>query len=1616
MKQNADGTNETGCSSKKRKTNKQMKPTLPTNYNRPRKTNMKPVLVNQKKKETKINIESSTRDTIAETIAFVIKGQLTPIKPISLPSNKPAKAINKRLQITRCKSKQNESKNEKNSLGKLSAKGNPKAVPTKRTTAIKTDHPILQKSKIPPKTITIEELDNSVNKILSRYTKKLNVKGNTRPNENKPNKKLTKVSKIIKPKNKKRKTSMTLIETKNLVKPRKYVRKKKIIQNPNQDKETINDVSQTEKNNEPDKQELMEIKIKEEKMDVDYSSVGNINKEQENAITNEIKNEILEDDSKQKEVTKDSDKQKNTVVKNSRTKKINLIKKKPTVTKKLQNRLDDKRRAKLIQFWNSPKRHRVASLNALAKVHCLYENESKAAFEKMTENSLIKKETSLTENTQRKNITTILDSSDDDGNDDETDDELPVKRVLRDVPGLRGVGKLWDMHDSISSDNSDIEIRRFTPKKTVRVKKEVAKKSAEKPINKTVTTTVRRKPKPEIPMDLKDMVVKKRMASLNASAMLAASYSTDKKGKPSKFTDSSSDYDTDSSAEEYFAAIQQIDLTKDTKEDNIKQEDGNLIEVHTTPNKKVAVILNQDTDVTITGVYVNSTTRSTHHEGYCSIAGMQYRISATSHTQTAATAVATETLIQSSNSSDNAHLDAQSCSSKSYTPLDALSNMQPPPGPGIHNAPPSHAGMPCQIGSPQLRQRSSSAFSSPHHGHHGFHPVVPSSGQVGLSPSGDSPVGFVHGYYQPAGPLISVSHGHGQPPTVQQPPPIPKSVPLSDASPTSVSSTQPPPAPGSNNGDSSDNEVIITSVTTGTKEPPSALSHQPPASYRYPSYSQYHTYPCPPQYHYQTPPPPTPPYAHHDMCYPSPPGGYMRHTKYAPSATYHRYPYYPGHASELYPVTSAPPVQPSQQMVTASPVSGSGSYPSVSGGPPAPPAIMESYPPPPAPPTLVDPYQPAPQYYHTSAYGLPPTCYSHSPTRAIPYINTTYQHCPCPLNSCPKNGHTGPLTGESKRSNIHKDSKPLPPVALALPLEPVSATGPPSPARGSAGMPSGGMPPPPSPAGANYQPPATPKQESRSPEVCHIEKRKARVGKANVRNNMQNTMLLMCNPAQDYVKREIESPEGKEQINKNQDVFIEDLDVVKEDSKIPEACTENTCTKDSLNIDSKTTQCLEELEPTQTELMNCEQLTEPTINKPDFEKSVPPILKEPEEEPLPPCIATVAENVKVKNMKRKQSMSKEKVAEEIIPPPTKKKKITSYKDFIRKHTSCFKISNGKKKLVSKGAKAQLTKVKHKTSTKKTKEQTNNRRIKAVGKKTVIQKPSPQKKTINKPSPAKIAPKVLDNLIAKNHIDKVIEDVIQGSKKGEIEEKIKKPAPKTSKPIKILNNNTKTGASRRKSTTTSKCKIDIPEVPVKVTRKPTASVPKWSNGWMWEGEPYEGKVFINSDETTLVRKCYPSMRHREGDLIRPGDCVLLKAGPRKNDLPYVAKIAALWENSEDGEMMMSLLWYYRPEHTEQGRLMTDQPDEVFASRHKDSNSVACIDDKCYVVTYNEYCRYKKHFKRIQEGVEERPRCVPLPDPYPRIRKQPPSSSLSTDIVFFCRKVYDFRQKRIVKNPT
>ncbi|XP_019375474.1 PREDICTED: bromo adjacent homology domain-containing 1 protein [Gavialis gangeticus] len=189
----------------------------------------------------------------------------------------------------------------------------------------------------------------------------------------------------------------------------------------------------------------------------------------------------------------------------------------------------------------------------------------------------------------------------------------------------------------------------------------------------------------------------------------------------------------------------------------------------------------------------------------------------------------------------------------------------------------------------------------------------------------------------------------------------------------------------------------------------------------------------------------------------------------------------------------------------------------------------------------------------------------------------------------------------------------------------------------------------------------------------------------------------------------------------------------------------------------------------------------------------------------------------------------------------------------------------------------------------------------------------------------------------------------------------------------------------------------------------------TNGWMPVGAACEKAVYVVNEPEPAIRKSYQAVE-RDGEIIRVRDTVLLKSGPRKKSMPYVAKISALWEDPKTGELMMSLLWYYRPEHTQGGRNPSMHQNEIFASRHQDENSVACIEEKCYVLTFAEYCRFCALAKRRVEGIPGRKTMmVPPSEEYstPPHRKVPEDTD--PDLVFLCRHVYDFRHGRILKNP-
>lgn len=94
------------------------------------------------------------------------------------------------------------------------------------------------------------------------------------------------------------------------------------------------------------------------------------------------------------------------------------------------------------------KRPRVASLNAIAKVHCLYENESKSALIDAIAASAAST-ISVPSSKKKKDL----------------DCEMPIRKgkrtSKRTTPGLKSVGRHWDMHDTSSTNSSSSGINSF---------------------------------------------------------------------------------------------------------------------------------------------------------------------------------------------------------------------------------------------------------------------------------------------------------------------------------------------------------------------------------------------------------------------------------------------------------------------------------------------------------------------------------------------------------------------------------------------------------------------------------------------------------------------------------------------------------------------------------------------------------------------------------------------------------------------------------------------------------------------------------------------------------------------------------------------------------------------------------------------------------------------------------------------------------------------------------------------------------------------------------------------------------------------------------------------------
>lgn len=192
-----------------------------------------------------------------------------------------------------------------------------------------------------------------------------------------------------------------------------------------------------------DKQKPEKLKVEKQKSEKQQKEEKQ--KTEEKLKTEKQKTEKQKID-KQKSVKSKSEKQKiekpkavKSVVKPVKVEK----KKKPAVVEKIKPKATPKKVTPKAKTKGRPvsKRPRVASLNAIAKVHCLYENESKSALIDAMNASAV--------------TTPVVPVSKVKKN---TDAEASIRKgkrtSKRTTPGLKSVGRHWDMHDTSSTNSS----------------------------------------------------------------------------------------------------------------------------------------------------------------------------------------------------------------------------------------------------------------------------------------------------------------------------------------------------------------------------------------------------------------------------------------------------------------------------------------------------------------------------------------------------------------------------------------------------------------------------------------------------------------------------------------------------------------------------------------------------------------------------------------------------------------------------------------------------------------------------------------------------------------------------------------------------------------------------------------------------------------------------------------------------------------------------------------------------------------------------------------------------------------------------------------------------------
>ncbi|OQV18117.1 putative Bromo adjacent-like proteiny domain-containing 1 protein [Hypsibius exemplaris] len=177
-------------------------------------------------------------------------------------------------------------------------------------------------------------------------------------------------------------------------------------------------------------------------------------------------------------------------------------------------------------------------------------------------------------------------------------------------------------------------------------------------------------------------------------------------------------------------------------------------------------------------------------------------------------------------------------------------------------------------------------------------------------------------------------------------------------------------------------------------------------------------------------------------------------------------------------------------------------------------------------------------------------------------------------------------------------------------------------------------------------------------------------------------------------------------------------------------------------------------------------------------------------------------------------------------------------------------------------------------------------------------------------------------------------------------------------------------------------------------------------WAWRGKSFRKTVYSKVEKRNMERTCYHAIRHEEGEVIKVGDCVLLRAP--KGQEPHVGKVAAFWAD-ERGDMMMTIFWFWRPEEVEESIRPPHGAMEVFVSSLRDENFVSCIDEKCFVLTAHQYARFMT-ISKYDDVLYRRPRRPFVPQINSPINDLLPEAEIDPAIVYFADKGFDGKSNR------